>query len=346
MTRPVRRRGFTLIELLVVIAIIGVLIGLLLPAVQAAREAARRMQCANNLKQIGLALHNYEGANGALPMGCIVTRDAANNPIFGGWGPLARILPYMEGQNGYNACNFSLPNESIENLTVMGLRIAGFLCPSDPNIHTTFVDDGVNRANASYGMNRGDWYVWGGLASTVPPQSPFRTNVSVRWSELTDGLSQTLLVAEVKTRFPYLRKCTGLVYQPVNGTPRPDTSADPATIAQYTSCSGEIKPDAGHAEWEDGNVNQAGFTTAWTPNKKTPGMFGGVLYPDIDLIAQREEEGGPTFAAITSRSYHPGGVNVLLGDGSVRFLKESIAGNVWRALGSVSGGEVISAGDY
>jgi prepilin-type processing-associated H-X9-DG protein len=231
-------------------------------------------------------------------------------------------------------------------LTAMGLVTHAFLCPSDPNIASIFVDDGVNRANTSYGMNRGDWYVWGGRASSVPPQSHFRTNVAVRFSELADGLSQTLWVAEVKTRLPYLRKCSGLVYQPVNGTPRPDTSAAPATAPQYTSCSGEVKPDAGHAEWEDGNVNQSGFTTAWTPNRKTPGSFGGVAYPDIDLIAQREEEGGPTFAAITARSHHPGGVNVLLGDGGVRFVKETVNGATWRALETVAGGEVVSSDSY
>ena len=341
-----RRRGFTLIELLVVIAIIGVLIALLLPAVQAAREAARRIQCTNNLKQIGLALHNYESAHGALPIGVIVTRDAAGNPIFGGWGPLARIQPYVEGQNQFNACNFSVGNETPANITAMGLVTATFLCPSDPNSNKIFVDDGVNRANTSYGMNRGDWYVWGGLVSAAPPQSPFRTNVSVRFSELADGLSATLLVAEVKTRFPYLRNCGGLQFAPVNSTPIPSTDSSPAAISQYFSCSGEIKPDAGHAEWEDGNVNQSGFTTAWTPNKKTPGAFGGVSYPDIDLIAIREEEGGPTFAAITSRSFHPGGVNALMGDGSVRFVKDTIAGRTWRALGTVAGGEVISADAY
>jgi prepilin-type N-terminal cleavage/methylation domain-containing protein len=100
------RRGFTLIELLVVIAIVGVLIALLLPAVQAAREAARRIQCTNNLTQIGLAIHNYESSVGTLPLGCVVTFDRANNPVFNGWGITARILPYLEGQAQFNACNF------------------------------------------------------------------------------------------------------------------------------------------------------------------------------------------------------------------------------------------------
>ncbi len=341
-----KKHGFTLIELLVVIAIIGVLIALLLPAVQQAREAARRIQCTNNLKQIGLALHNYESGHSVLPVACIVTWGPGNSPVFGGWGPLARILPQLEGQNGFNSCNFLLPNEHEANITAMGLLTSTFLCPSDPLNRTIFVDDGVNRANTNYGVNRGDWYVWGGRVSSVPPQSPFRTNVSVRFAELTDGMSQTLFVAEVKSRFPYLRKCSGLLFQPVSGPPRPDTSANPATIAQYTTCSGEIKPDAGHAEWEDGNVNQSGFTTAWTPNRKTPGAFGGIAYADIDLIAQREEEGGPTFAAITARSYHPSGVNVLMGDGSVKFLKDTINGPTWRSLGTIAGGEVISGDAY
>ena len=107
-----QRRGFTLIELLVVIAIIAVLIALLLPAVQAAREAARRIQCTNNLKQIGLAVHNYHDSVGTLPLGCAVTFDRAGNPFFNGWGITARILPYLEDQNKFNACNFSLANET------------------------------------------------------------------------------------------------------------------------------------------------------------------------------------------------------------------------------------------
>lgn len=343
------RRAFTLIELLVVIAIIGVLIALLLPAVQAAREAARRIHCTNNLKQIGLAVHNYNDSLGALPLGCAVMFDSGGNPIFQGWGITARILPYMEGQNKFNACNFSLANETPQNDTSMRIGTATYLCPSDGQNTTIFVDDGQPRNNTNYGFNRGDWYVWGGSAAAPPPNSPFRANVSVTLAQVTDGLSNTLFAADVKTHMPYLLNCSGLVYAPLTSSPAPGPNADPSSVPQYASCAGsiaELRPDSGHSEWEDGNTSQAGFTTAWTPNKVTRGSFNGVLVPDTDLIAIREENGGPTFAAVTARSYHPGGVNVLLGDGSVRFIKNSINGATWRALGTVSGGEAISGDAY
>jgi prepilin-type N-terminal cleavage/methylation domain-containing protein/prepilin-type processing-associated H-X9-DG protein len=343
------RHGFTLIELLVVISIIGVLIALLLPAVQAAREASRRIQCANNLKQIGLAVHNYENAVGTLPLGCVVTFDRANNPIFGGWGITARILPYFEGQNQFNACNFTLPNETPENDTAMRFGISAYLCPSDPKNRVIFIDDGQPRNNTNYGFNRGDWYVWGTSASTPQPSSPFRVNVSVPLASVTDGLSNTLFAAEVKTHTPYLLNCSGLRYAPLGTQPMPRSSDNPSTIVQYAGCSGglaELRVDSGHSEWEDGNTSQAGFTTAWPPNMVTPGRFGNLSVPDTDLIAIREENGGPTFAAVTARSYHPGGVNVLMGDGSVRFAKSTINGTTWRALGTVGGGEVVSAESF
>jgi prepilin-type N-terminal cleavage/methylation domain-containing protein/prepilin-type processing-associated H-X9-DG protein len=344
-----RRSGFTLIELLVVIAIIAVLIGLLLPAVQAAREAARRISCVNNLKQIGLAVHNYHDGNNCLPLGAAVIFDRANNPIFQGWGVTARILPYMEGQNTFNICNFSLPNETPQNDTAMRTGTAVYLCPSDGQNRVIFLDDGQPRNNTNYAFNRGDWYVWGAQSTQVQPSSPFRANAVIGLAGLTDGTSNTLLGAEVKTHTPYLLNCTGLTYAPVSATPIPAPNADPSTISQYTSCTGsiaELRPDSGHSEWEDANTSQAGFTTAWPPNKVTPGSFNGTSVRDTDLIAMREENGGPTFAAITVRSYHPGGVNALLGDGSVRFVKDTIQGTVWRALGTVAGGEVLSADQY
>jgi prepilin-type N-terminal cleavage/methylation domain-containing protein/prepilin-type processing-associated H-X9-DG protein len=345
-TNASQKRGFTLIELLVVIAIIAVLIALLLPAVQAAREAARRIQCVNNLKQIGLAVHNYHDSMNTLPPGCAVTFNKAGNPYFNGWGITARILPFMEGQNKFDAANFSLANETPQNDTVMRTATSTFLCPSDGQNTTIFIDDGQPRNNTNYGFNRGDWYVWGGLVLGALPTSPFRTNSCVGMSAVIDGLSNTIFAAEVKTHTPYLLNCSGLSYAPVSATPMPGPNANPNSVAHYTNCGGsiaELRPDSGHSEWEDGNTSQAGFTFAWPPNKVTPGSFGGTFVRDTDLIAIREENGGPTFAAITARSFHPGGVNVMMGDGSCRFVKSTVDGSTWRALGTISNGEVISA---
>jgi prepilin-type N-terminal cleavage/methylation domain-containing protein len=344
-----RRSGFTLIELLVVIAIIAVLIALLLPAVQSAREAARRIQCTNNLKQIGLAIHNYHDSVGTLPLGAAVTFDRSGNPIFQGWGVTARILPYLEGQNIFNVCNFNLANEAPQNDTSMRIGVEAYLCPSDPQNRVIFLDDTQPRNNTNYAVNRGDWFVWGGRSSTIQPSSPFRVNTSVGLAAISDGTSNTILASEVRTHIPYLMNCAGLTYAPVGSQPIPDPNAKPSSIEQYATCGGsgsELRADSGHSEWEDGNTSQAGFTFAWTPNKVTPGIYNGTSVADADLIAFREEEGGPTFAAVTSRSYHPGGVTSLLGDGSVRFIKSTIAGNVWRSLGTIAGGEVISADSF
>jgi prepilin-type processing-associated H-X9-DG protein len=171
----------------------------------------------------------------------------------------------------------------------------------------------------------------------------------VRLAGITDGLSNSIFAADVKSHTPYLLNCAGLFYAPLGAQPMPGPNDSPAGIVQYSACSGplaEFRPDSGHSEWEDGNTSQAGFTTAWPPNKVTPGSFGSVSVADTDLIAIREENGGPTFAAVTARSFHPAGVNVLFGDGSVHFVKSTINGMTWRALGSVSGGELISADSY
>ena len=306
-------------------------------------------QCANNLKQIGLAVHGYSDAAGTLPLGCAVGRDAANRPTFQGWGVTARILPYLEGSATFNACNFDLPNETPENLTAMATAISTYLCPSDGQSSAIFVNGGIPRNNTNYGFNRGAWYVWGGSSRTPQPSAPFLANASVPVSAVRDGLSGTILAAEVKTHTPYLLNCAGLLYAPLVAQAAPLPGDDSGTIGQYSGCIGpdaEFRPDSGHSEWEDGNTSQAGFTTAWTPNHATPGSYQGTLILDTDLIAIREENGGPTFAAITARSYHPGGVNVLFGDGSVRFVKDGVSGQSWRALGTIAGGEVVSADSY
>ncbi len=157
-----RRRGFTLIELLVVIAIIALLIALLLPAVQAAREAARRIQCTNNLKQIGLAMHNYETAIGGFPPSMCATGSGSNVTWINGWSALSRILPYSEQGNLFNAANFTLWKENPENSTSISQNVGLLVCPSEIQPQVSSHDYGLAGVT-SYGVNQGDWFVWGGF---------------------------------------------------------------------------------------------------------------------------------------------------------------------------------------
>ncbi len=344
-SHPTARRGFTLIELLVVIAIIGVLVALLLPAVQAAREAARRAQCTNNLKQIGLALANYEAVAGALPMAMALS-GTGNSVVFNtGWSAQARILPFVEGNVLFNAANLQVFKEDPPNATVIALNVNVFLCPSEVNTKISQHDYGALGV-VNYGFCQGDWFVWGGFNGPENRQA-FGPNRSRRLSEFVDGLSQTVVAAEVTT-YQAASNCRHTPLPSVNNPNLiPDPDADPFTVApEYDdgACVTQNQHEF-HTEWADGHAHAAGFTTAWPPNKRILGRssYKGM---DLDLNGKNEEDGGPTFAAITARSYHPGGVNALLGDGSVRFVKSSIQGTVWRALGTVAGGEIVGGDAY
>jgi prepilin-type N-terminal cleavage/methylation domain-containing protein/prepilin-type processing-associated H-X9-DG protein len=346
-TRP--RRGFTLIELLVVISIIAVLIGLLLPAVQAAREAARRMQCSNNLKQIGLGIHNYESANACFPPQSVdLGTNTLSSPLDeADWGTLPRLMPYMEGMAVYNSANFFIHYHNPENSTTGALTIATLICPSEVNTQPSVNSHG-SYGVGTYCFNVGDWYVYGGFGAPLS-RAPILYNIGRTLAQITDGLSGTLLASESRT-YTNSRRCFG------GGTPQYVTGlSDPFNIpspqnspAVYTAglrssnCTNSIST-RGHTVWVNSDVAIGGFTTALPPNYQAQANAG---YPNEDLVSADENNGGPTYAAVIARSYHPGGVNTLFCDGSVRYVKNSISPTTWRALSTIAGGEVISADGY
>ena len=336
-----RRSGFTLIELLVVIAIVAVLIALLLPAVQQAREAARRANCKSNLRQIGLAVFNYEAVAGCLPPGMSLAGTGNTVTWNGGWSAQARILPFLDQGPLFQKANFGLNKEDPANSAVVSLNVPVFLCPSEIQTQVSTHDYG-NSGVISYAWCMGDWFIWGGF-NRPQNRSAFGPNRARGLSDFTDGLSQTLMAAEVKTYQPTFI-CDGKQLQNIrdpNNVPGP--VADPDTVApEYLGgCRLYL---LGHTEWSDGNAHASGFTTAWPPNFRTPSAAADNA--DVNLNSNNEEDGGPTFGAITARSYHADGVHVVLGDGSVRFVSSNVNSLIWRSLGTVAGGEPVAGNSF
>ncbi|HUG67120.1 MAG TPA: DUF1559 domain-containing protein [Pirellulaceae bacterium] len=317
-------RAFTLVELLVVIAIIGILVALLLPAVQAAREAARRMSCGNNLKQIGLALHNYHDTYKAFPPSALIPYGATADSF----SPQARLLSFLEQENlqdliDWNASYAAQP-------VVTRQRIATYICPSEVGDRER-PDGALTHYPLTYGMNFGTWFVFdprsrsGGNGIAYP-------NGRVNFASVTDGTSNTLAFAEVKAWAPYLRD---------GGTPNGLGVPIPTTPAQVVGFGGSFKANSGHTEWIDGRTHQSGFTGTFPPNTKFIYASGGEDY-DVDFNSSREGKttNQTTYAVVTSRSYHPGGAQVGLVDGSVRFASETVDLSVWRGYATRDGGEV------
>jgi prepilin-type N-terminal cleavage/methylation domain-containing protein/prepilin-type processing-associated H-X9-DG protein len=358
------RRGFTLIELLVVIAIIAVLIGLLLPAVQAAREAARRSQCMNNLKQIGLSLHNYESIAGCFPPAGQSANNATSPPstvfVDGQWSCLARLLPFAEGGAIYAASNFSLPYNDLSgaNFTSASAVIGMFVCPST-NRTPTGRDGGDDPNGAAFEKTGGGY----GYADYGPTEStdisptlattgsgatritPYRDNLSRRdgllgrgktfISECTDGLSQTVAIGEDAGRDP--RYPSPYLESVVAGGGFPTSYYQ--RIVGYTTARKRFwrwaDPDSPfHVSGRPNNPSNAEgrCPAAWQVN-----------CVDRLGVPIAGNNGGANDELF---SYHPGGVNVLMGDGSARFVKDAIALSVLRSLVTRSGGEVVSADSY
>jgi prepilin-type N-terminal cleavage/methylation domain-containing protein/prepilin-type processing-associated H-X9-DG protein len=313
-----RNRGFTLIELLVVISIIAVLIALLLPAVQSAREAARRLQCVNNLKQIGLACHNYAESRGALPGADMVFNVTELSA-------LTMLLPMMEQSNAYNSVNFAFNYQDPTNTTAMFTVVNNFVCPSDLSDPLPSLGGQTN-----YMADMGSGIVWqapvGPNVGMPTPNGVFHGDASTRFAAITDGLSNTGFFSE-----RVLADGNNAIVSPIADvffSPGFPTSPDDA----YQQCQAVDIWDLHNqfplfmgAPWLCG---QHIFTHVSGPNSRSCGFF----------IALR--------AVMPPSSRHPGGVNLLMGDGSVKFIKDSIDRTTWRALGTIAGGEVISADSF
>ncbi len=319
------RPAFTLVELLVVVAIIGILVALLLPAVQSARESARRTQCINNLKQLGLALHNFESSQGGLPP--LGDYQQAGNSVY--WSVQTRLLPYIEQASLQDLIDFTRPIS--EQPQVARVRVSYLLCPSEPNDRERPDGPTFTHYPLNYGANAGSWHIY------QPPlprgSGVFLVNRRTKLREITDGLSKTLAMSEVKAYTPYLRD---------GSNPSDAAAALPTAPEQVAVLGGEFKSDSGHTEWVDARVHQTGFTTTFTPNTPVPYRQGEETF-DIDFNSLREgrSPSAPTFAVITSRSHHPGGVNTLRLDGSAETVIDDIALGNWRALGSRADSEVL-----
>jgi prepilin-type N-terminal cleavage/methylation domain-containing protein/prepilin-type processing-associated H-X9-DG protein len=330
------RRAFTLIELLVVIAIIAILIGLLLPAVQKVREAANRAKCQNNLKQVGLAAHNYESTFKFLPPGAGPTPSAslsANSRA----SVQAVILPYVEQASLYNLFDLTMDvNASASNANARLQQVPIYMCPSDPSA--------ANQGNAGksnyFGNIGAQAYVAGGESSPKAgvffylPRTGAQLNPKgIKITAIADGTSNTAMFAEVK--------------RGNNDTTRPLDPQDVRLVAFSNPATDDFVPPA-TCNGTASSVRYAGLqyyrnfiATSLYTHTRVPNAPDG----DCSDTNMRTGDTGTLFAGhITARSYHPGGVNGCMADGSVRFFSDSISLTTWQALGTRAAGEVI--GDF
>lgn len=332
MREPRLVRGFTLIEVLVVIGIIGMLASLLLPAVQAAREAARRMRCASNLKQIGIALHSYEGAWGVFPPAHIASplpqypspEGSTHGATFSAH---TAMLPFLEQTALHNAINFGVPNTSMRdfvpahsNYTAAHQVVAVFLCPTDPlAIPLPF-------GPTNYRTNNGL------CVSCAPAKTNGAFNYAgTRAADFRDGLSSTVSFSEkltgsaVQGQFEPHRDWILRTQNPASGGSTVDDWVAYCAQTTVADLASGAKPDNGRT-WMLGREFYTNFFTSVPPNSSIPDCQGNAQ----------------AFGVFAARSFHPGGVNALFADGSTRFISNRIGVEVWRALGTRAGGELVS----
>jgi prepilin-type N-terminal cleavage/methylation domain-containing protein/prepilin-type processing-associated H-X9-DG protein len=319
-----RRLGFTLIELLVVIAIIAVLIALLLPAVQAAREAARRIQCVNNLKQIGIAIHNYHDVTGAVPTTGI-----------NWWGPLAMVMPYMEQQAVANSMNFTVRAQDATNTTAARTTLSVASCPSDIDRLTTATGHHNYAGNAG---SCADSVAYGSVQQFRGPFTGGARFQAIGLSSVSDGLSNTAGFSErlkgigSVNSLDSLRPSAAIVSTTFTAPYSPTTD-------RATCLANPPLPTATY------DTQAAGVGADWTRSFTFSAQYDHVMMPNTWNCATGKTS-DPNYTASNAASRHPGVINVLMMDGSVKGIKSSIGNNVWWALGTMAGGEIISADAY
>ena len=323
-------KGFTLVELLVVIAIIGILVGLLLPAVQAAREAARRMQCSNNLKQMGLATHNFESARKVFPSGAV----GASIPQA---SVHAYLLPYIEGGNSYSTFDFTVQiNSATSNQQARIQHIPSYHCPSDGR-PTRMVVSNVDASGANYMQCLG---AQPSVNLTTPTalHGIFYLDSKTKMGTVTDGLSNTAMFAEIKKG-----PGGGGTIAFLQPQPHPDDFA----VATYTSAAWDVTPMTGAnilettAACENRTVNSV---WAYRGLQYYRGLNAATFYTHTLTPNQRRRDCIRSDVAtghMAARSYHTGGVNYVRGDGSVHFASDGVDIVIWRALGTTHNNEVV-----